>query len=394
MIVKKPTKKKQTKTKKTTNPTRRETMSKLIYNRRRFLGTAAATGAFMASPAYIRRANAQGSGEVNIWTYNDFVPEAFKDQFEAETGIKVNVRLVDDQGKQFNLLAAEQPNPTVDIMTVAGHRFLQFIQSDLLEPLDTDRLSNWGNINPTFSESDWATINGNKWGAPILSGMEVLSYNTDYVTEEEALTWDTLFSEKYNNQTAYIIQDMMSIVMLKMGYDGNMIAYMDDPEEAARIVEEAKNFLIEHKPLVRTYYDGGAEFQQMMVNRDIVLGHSWNGPAAALINDGFPLGMAIPREGSYGFVYTYNIAKNAPNAENAYRFLDAILASPEIGAAMTKASGFISTYKGADQYLTDLEKKSTSFPEEQLANLQFFRAEANELKYNLVDPAVEAIKAA
>ncbi len=394
MITKKPTKKKQTKTKKTTNPTRRDTMSKLIYNRRRFLGTAAATGAFMASPAYIRRANAQGSGEVNIWTYNDFVPEAFKDQFEAETGIKVNVRLVDDQGKQFNLLAAEQPNPTVDIMTVAGHRFLQFIQSDLLEPLDTDRLSNWGNINPTFSESDWATINGNKWGAPILSGMEVLSYNTDYVTEEEALTWDTLFSEKYSGQTAYIIQDMMSIVMLKMGYDGNMVAYMDDPEEAARIVEEAKNFLIEHKPLVRKYYDGGAEFQQMMVNRDITLGHSWNGPAAALINDGFPLGMTIPREGSYGFVYTYNIAKNAPNAENAYRFLDAILASPEIGAAMTKASGFISTYKGADQYLTDLERKSTSFPEEQLANLQFFRAEANELKYNLVDPAVEAIKAA
>ena len=71
-----------------------------------------------------------------------------------------------------------------------------------------------------------------------------------------------------------------------------------------------------------------------------------------------------------------------------------VLASPEIGAAMTKASGFISTYTGASEYLTDLEKKSTSFPEEQLANLQFFRAEANEMKYGLVDPAVEAVKAA
>ncbi|WP_292292523.1 extracellular solute-binding protein [Marivita sp.] len=369
-------------------------MSKLILNRRRFLHSAAATSAVLASPMYIRRASAQSSGEVNIWTYNDFVPESFQKQFEADTGIKVNIRLVDDQGKQFNLLAAEQPNPTVDIMTVAGHRFLQFIDSQLLAPLDTDRLSNWNNINPTFSESDWATINGNKWGAPILSGMEVLSYNTDFVTQEEAMTWDTLFSEDYRNQTAYIIQDMMSVVMLMMGYDGNMVEYMDDPEKAAQIVEEAKNFLIEHKPLVRKYYDSGAEFQQMMVNQDIVLGHSWNGPAAALINDGFPLGMTIPNEGSYGFVYTYNIANNAPNADNAYKFLDAILASPEIGAAMTKASGFISTYKGADQYLSELERKSTSFPEEQLANLQFFRAEANDLKYSLVDPAVEAIKAA
>ncbi len=369
-------------------------MTKFPMNRRRFLGTTAAGGAVLASPAYIRRASAQGGGEVNIWTYNQFVPDAFKEQFEADTGIKVNVRLVDDQGKQFNLLAAESPNPTVDIVTVAGHRFLQFIDSELLAPMDTGRLSNWGNINPTFSESDWATINGNKWGAPILSGMEVLSYNTDHVTAEEARTWDTLFSEKYAGQTAYIIQDMMSIVMLMMGYDGNMVAYMNDPEKAAQIVEEAKNFLIEKKPLVRKYYDGGAEFQQMMVNQDIVLGHSWNGPAAALINDGFPLAMSIPQEGSYGFVYTLNVANNAPNPDNAYTFLDAILASPEIGASMTKASGFISTYKDASQHLTELERKSTSFPEEQVANLQFFRAEANEMKYGLVDPAVEAIKAA
>ena len=362
-------------------------------NRRKFIGMTALAGAAFASPTYIRRASASG-GEVNIWTYNDFVPKSFKKQFEAETGIKINIRLVDDQGKQFNLLAAEQPNPTVDIMTVAGHRFLQFIDSKLLAPLDTDRLKNWGKINPTFSESDWATINGEKWGAPILSGMEVLAYNSELVSMEEALTWDTLFSDKYSGQTAYIIQDMMSIVMLMLGYDGNMVAYLNDPDKAAAIVEEAKQFLIQKKPLVRKYYDSGAEVQQMFVNQDIVLGHSWNGPAAALINDGFPLGMTIPREGSYGFVYTYNIANNAPNLDNAYTFLNAILASPEIGASMTKASGFISTYKDASKYLTDLEKRSTSFPEEQLANLQFFRAEANKMKYGLVDPAVEAVKAA
>lgn len=369
-------------------------MKKFDRSRRRFLGNTAAGTAILAAPAYLQRAYAQDGGEVNIWTYNDFVPEAFKKQFESDTGIKINIRLVDDQGKQFNLLSAEQPNPTVDIMTVAGHRFLQFIDNDLLAPLDVDRLTNWSNINPTFSESDWATINGNKWGAPILSGMEVLAYNSEIVSAEEAKSWDVLFSDKYKGQTAYIIQDMLSIVMLKLGYDGNMVEYMDDPDKAAAIVEEAKNFLIEKKPLVRKYYDGGAEFQQMMVNQDIALGHAWNGPAAALINDGFPLEMTIPQEGSYGFVYTYNITKNAPNADNAYRFLDAILASPEIGASMTKASGFISTYKDADKFLSEQEKKSTSFSDEELAGLQFFRAEANEMKYGLVDPAVEAIKAA
>lgn len=368
-------------------------MTKLFYNRRKFLGTAAMTGAALASPAYLRRAYAAG-GEVNIWTYNNFVPDDFKKQFEDETGIKVNVRLVDDQGKQFNLLVAEAKNPTVDIVTVAGHRFLQFIGSELLAPLDTGRLANWGNINPVFSESDWSTINDSKWGAPILSGMEVLAYNTDLVSPDEARTWDTLFSDKYAGQTAYVLQDMLSIVMLKMGYDGNMVAYLDNPDEAARIVGEARDFLISNKSKVRKYYDGGAEVQQMFVNQDIALACAWNGPIAALMSDGFPVGMAIPHEGSYGFVYTYNIVNNAPNADNAYTFLNAILGSGEIGAEMSRASGFISTYKDAAQHLTDAERAATSFPEEELANMQFFRAEANEMKYKLVDPAVEEIKAA
>ena len=115
---------------------------------------------------------------------------------------------------------------------------------------------------------------------------------------------------------------------------------------------------------------------------------------STVMAEGFPVSMTIPKEGSYGFVYTYNIANNAPNADNAYTFLNAVLASPEVGAAMTKASGFISTFKGADQYLTDAEKAATSFTDEELAGMKFFRAEANEMKYGLVDPAVEAIKAA
>jgi spermidine/putrescine transport system substrate-binding protein len=355
--------------------------------------TAAAGASVLAAPA-ILRSTARAAGAVNVWTYTNFIPDDFKAAFEKETGIQVNIRLVDDQGKQFNLLAAEAPNPTVDILTVAGHRFLQFIDSKLLSPLDTGRLKNWGTINPVFSESDWATIQGSKWGAPILSGCEVLAYNAEVVTPEEARSWDVMFDPKYEGQTAYTIQDMMSVVMLYKGYDGNMVAYLDDPQKAAAIVEEARDFLIKHKPMVRKYYDAGAEVQQMFINQDIVMATAWNGPIAKLITDGFPVDMTIPKEGSYGFVYTYSIANNAPNADNAYKLIDALLASPEVGAAMTKSSGFISTFKGADAHLSDLERKASSFTEEELAGLRFFRAEANKMKYDLVDPAVEQVKAA
>ena len=59
-------------------------MADYKLNRRKFIGMTALAGAALASPAYIRRASASG-GEVNIWTYNDFVPKSFKKQFAAHT---------------------------------------------------------------------------------------------------------------------------------------------------------------------------------------------------------------------------------------------------------------------------------------------------------------------
>ena len=90
--------------------------------------------------------------------------------------------------------------------------------------------------------------------------------------------------------TAYIIQDMMSVMMLYKGYDGNMVEYMDDPAKAAAIVEEVRDFLIKPtRTMVRKYYESGAEVQQMFINQDIVLAHAWSGPISKLIMDGFPV---------------------------------------------------------------------------------------------------------
>ncbi len=369
-------------------------MKTITTNRRSIIKAGAAGAALLAAPAIFRGTPARAAGVVNVWTYANFLPAKFKEEFQKETGIQIQERLVDDQGKQFNLLTAEKEKPTVDIVTVAGHRFLQFIDAGLLAPIDTKRLKNWGSINPVFSESDWAIIKDQKWGAPVLSGAEVLAYNTEVVTPEEAKSWDVMFDKKYEGQTAYIIQDMMSVMMLYKGYDGNMVKYIDQPDKAAEIVKEVRDFLIANKSMVRKFYDAGAEIQQMFINQDVVLAHAWNGPISKLIMDGLPVAMTIPKEGSYGFVYTFNIPANAPNADNAYTLLDALLARPEIGAEMTRASGFISTIKGAGDHLSDLEKKASSFTEEELKGLQFFRAEANDMKYKLVDPAVEEIKAA
>lgn len=328
---------------------------------------------------------------LNITTYDKFIPQSFIDKFKKDTGIEVRIRLTDDQGKQYNLLTAEASQPTTDIVTVTGHRMSQFISGGLLEPLDTGRLSNWGNLAATYKDAPQLTTDGATWGVPILAGYEALARNTEMT--EPSDSWGIMFDPKYKGMTAYTLSDFFSIAMLYQGHDGDFVTY-DNRAEAEADAEEATKFLIAQKPMVRKYYDSGAEVQQMFINEDIVLAQSWSGPIAKLIMDGLPIEMSIPKEGTYGFLYSLNIAKGAPNVDAAYQFLDALLGDPEVGVQMTRETGFASAFAGVTEALTEQERKALILPDEQLARIQFFSPMNREMKNEITDAAVARIKAA
>jgi len=300
--------------------------------------------------------------------------------------------LIDHQGKQFNLLAAEAPHPLTDIATVAGHRFHQVVDSSLIEPLDLDRLKNWNRIEPTYTNSDGISSNGAKWGVPILMGAEVLVANTERTSGIDS--WGAMFDPRYQGLTTYVVEDFLSCVMLYQGADGTFASYVDRPEDAQKAVNAARDLLIRTKSQVRKFYESGAELQQMLVNEDVVVAHGYAGSLAKLILGGAPVRFVVPKEGSYAFVYNLNVVRNGPNRDNAYRFLDALLAYPHIGTAMTRSAGFISTFIGAAEPLSPLERAALSIAPDALQRLHFFRFEGQKLSSQLLDRAVEEVKAA
>jgi spermidine/putrescine transport system substrate-binding protein len=362
------------------NQTRRSTLKLL----------AAGTG-LLATPSIIRPSLA-ASNVLNITTYDKFVPQEFVDQFQKDTGIEIRIRLTDDQGKQYNLLAAEGASPSTDIVTVTGHRLSQFIKSDLLSPLDTGRLKNWGNLASAYKGAPQLAVDGSVYGLPLLAGFEGLARNTDYTKATDS--WNIMFDPEYKGLTSYIISDFLSITMLSQGNDGDFVIYEGKPEIAQEATNKARDFLIANKDMVRKYYDAGSEVQQMFVNEDIYVAQTWSGPAAKLIMDGHPIELSIPKEGTYGFLYSFNVVKNAPNADNAYKFLDAILSSPEIGAAMTRQSGFTSAFAGVDKVLTEQERAAGALPDDQMERIRFFSPVNRDMKNEMIDRATAEIKAA
>lgn len=366
---------------------------KLIANRRTAMKLFGAGAATLTMPYIIRPRSAWAASSVlNVTTYDKFLPQEFIDKFQRDTGIEVRVRLTDDQGKQYNLLTAEGANPSTDIVTVAGHRYSQFINSKLLQPLDTSKIPHWKNLNSAYQDASWARVDGNLWGLPILVGFEGLARNVDYV--KEAPSWEVMFDPQYKGLTSYIVSDFLTIVMQYLGYDGDFTTYVGKPEEAQMATNAARDFLIKHKDMVRKYYDAGSEVQQMFINEDIYMAHSWSGPAAKLIAEGHPIKVSVPKEGTFGFCYTLNVVNNAPNAENAYKLLDAILETPEVGAAMTRQSGYSSTINGVGDLLNEREKLALTLPQDEVERIIFFSSVNRDMKNEMIDRATAEVKAA
>jgi spermidine/putrescine transport system substrate-binding protein len=359
-------------------------------SRRQVLRVAGASA--LAAPAVLHARPARAGGVVIIMTYDGMIPADFKKAFEAETGIEIRLRLVDDQSKQFNLLAAESPYPLSDICSIAGHRIHQFVESQLLAPLDVDRLTNWNRIDPHFAKSDSILIDGGAWGVPLMTGAEVAIYNTERVKSMDS--WATMFDPRYKGQTTYVIEDFMSCMLLYLGYANAVGADAENPAVVQKAVNDARDLLIKEKPQVRKYYDSGAELQQMLVNEDVVLAQGYAGTLAKLILEGEPIRFAVPKEGSFAFFFNFSLTRNAANPDNAYKLMNAMLADPKVGAAMTRSAGYMSTLIGAADSLTDREKQAFSLSPDEVSRLTFFRYQGQKLRAGFVDSAIEEVKAA
>jgi len=345
----------------------------------------------LAAPAIIGTARAQ-SQTLNVWSYDGFITDEFRDAFTEETGIEVNVRLVSDQAEQFNLMAAENGEFSADIVCVAGHRFYQFVDAEFLEPVDMDRLNNWSLLENQYADAEWVSRNGRIWGVPVVVVTTGLIYNSDVMERPDSLS--AMFDEANAGMTTYQIQDFFPLVMNYLGYDGTARSYAGNPDIAQRAVNATRDFLIENKDKVRRYYDAATEVQQMFLTGDVSLAAGSSGPAAQLILEGFPVGFTIPREGGLAYAYGFNISRNAANLDNAYVFLNALLSSPENGAAMVRSTGFNSAMQGVEELLTDAERQVLSLTDGERSALTWVDVETAAFIFDLIDVAAEEIRAA
>jgi spermidine/putrescine-binding protein len=120
-------------------------------SRRRFL---AGTGAVAAGLSFIpRRGWSAEEAKVNFYNWDTYIGETTLDDFQDASGIEVKMDLFADNDELFAKL--KEGNPGYDLIVPTNDYVERMIIADMLEEVDLSKITNFGNIDPAFQDSQF-----------------------------------------------------------------------------------------------------------------------------------------------------------------------------------------------------------------------------------------------
>lgn len=307
-------------------------------SRRHFLGVTglgAATAVLATAMPGLRPRTAKAASDIGdravlaTWpNYHD--PENFE-MFTEETGAFVQVNVF---GSNEEMLAKLQAGGSGwDVFVPTNYTITTYVSEDLIEPLDTSKLSNYdaSAFDPRFSDA--GTVDGTLYAVPKNWGTTGFAVNSAHDGGAPLTTWKDFFDrtkEDYSGRTMVHDYQLTTIgnALKYFGYSFNSV----DPAELA----DAERLLIEVKPHL---FAISSDYQPAMRSGDAWLTMCWTGDGKQLNSDISEIDYVLGREGGEIWSDYYAIPKGAPHREAAYALINHML-DPEVNAREVLAHGY------------------------------------------------------
>lgn len=286
---------------------------------------------------------------LNVYNWGDYIGEDVITTFEEQYGIDVNYETFATNEDMY--VKIKSGGSSYDVVFPSDYMIEKMINENLLQKIDFNNIPNYELIEDQFKNLDYDP--NNEYSVPYMWGTVGILYNKTMV-EELVDSWDILWDEKYENQILMLDsqRDSIGVALKKLGYSLNT----RDVNE----LEQAKQTLIEQKPLVLAYV--GDEVKDKMVGGEAALAVVWSGDAVYCKRDNPDLEYVIPKEGSNLWFDAMAIPASAENKEAAELFIN-FMCETEIAFQNTDYIGYSSPHKEAKAMLPgELLNDRTAYP--------------------------------
>ncbi len=237
----------------------------------------------------------------------------------------------------------------VDVSHPCNQGIPRWVASGLFQPLDTSKLSNWGDLIPELTRLEGASApDGKPYFAPFDWGQTSITYRTDLVELKDGQeSWDILWDERYKGRIGVLASagDTWWCAAILAGVDFKDIATDEGFKKVAALLRK-------QRPLIRLYTDDTTTLQQALASGELVAAMTWNESPVVRKKDGIPVKGANPTEGALTWVCGLMMHKDAPHPDKAHDVIDSLL-SKEAGMYMIDENGYGHSNKLAFAAMSD-----------------------------------------
>lgn len=253
--------------------------------------------------------NSNSKGEVNVFNWGVYIDESVLEDFEAETGIKVNYDTFESNEAMYGVL--KNDGASYDVIIPSDYMISRMVEEDMLEPLNFDNIPNFSDIDPTLKNPEYDPEN--LYSVPYMWGMLGVIYNSKTVTESVD-SWGIMFDQAYAGQILMFNnpRDAIGIALKYLGYSYNTT------NEAE--IKAAVDLLIQQKPLVQSYVMD--DIFDKLQGDVAAIGAYYYGDYLTMAEVNPDLAFALPQEGTNRYVDAMCVLKGSQNKDNAEAFIN------------------------------------------------------------------------
>ena len=315
---------------------------------------------FILALSLILLAAASLAETLNVFNWGDYIDTDTLRQFEEETGIDVVYQLYETNEDMY----AKMKSSSFDVIFPSDYMVERLIREKRVQEINWDNIPNIKNIDPRFLDRSYDP--GSKYSVPYTWGTMGILFNTSMV-EEEPTSWQTLMDPAYTMDMLMLNspRDTLGIALIMTGHDLNST----DPAD----IEDAKQLLIEQKPMVLAYVVD--EVKDKMIAGEAAVALVWSGDATYCMDENDELDYVVPKEGSNIFFDAICIPSDAKNVSGAEKFID-FLCRADIAAKNYEYVGYAIPNTAAIEELGAEEYNSSPVnnpPQEALDRCEVFR---------------------
>ena len=284
--------------------------------------------------------SAKDKDELVLYTWDGMIPQEVLDDFEKETGTKVVYSNFDTDETMLEKLS-QAKGGDYDVVIADDYIIESAVKEGLVQKLDKDAITNWGNINPLFQGQFYDP--DDEYTVPYGAGIPLIVYDPDQVDIDikgYKDLWDSSLEDNVAIIGAYRV--ICGITQLSMGESMNE----DDVDVISRTGEK----LQELAPNIRLIQDDNT--QNALLNGEASVAFLYTSQVTQALKDNPDLKVVYPEEGlGFGILGTF-IPSEAPNAEAANEFINYLL-QPEVTAKCINSVGYYNTNKAADDLVDE-----------------------------------------